>query len=75
MEQGSKEAGEFLELKDHSIFNLTGILYSLTKPLAEAEISIFAISTFDTDYLMVKVSKLEIAIKVLEKTDFLITGS
>jgi uncharacterized protein len=35
-------------------FSLTGILASLALPLAEAKVSIFAVSTFDTDYLLVK---------------------
>lgn len=46
-------------------FSLTGILASLTNPLAETKISIFAISTFDTDYLLVKDDNLEKAVKVL----------
>jgi len=33
---------------------LTGVLASLADPLARAQINIFAISTFDTDYLLVK---------------------
>ena len=33
-------------------FSLTGILASLANPLASAKISIFAVSTFDTDYLL-----------------------
>ncbi len=37
-------------------FALTGILASLTTPLAEAEISVFSVSTYDTDYLFVKKS-------------------
>lgn len=47
-------------------FGLTSILASLTVPLAEAEISVFALSTFDTDYLLVKAERLEAAIRVLE---------
>ena len=35
-------------------FSLTGVLASIANPLAESKISIFAISTFDTDYVMVK---------------------
>lgn len=35
-------------------FSTTGVLASLTGPLAEEKISIFALSTYDTDYLMVK---------------------
>lgn len=46
-------------------FALTGILASLTKPLAEAAISIFAISTYDTDYVLIKKEKLKVAKEVL----------
>jgi hypothetical protein len=46
-------------------FALTGILASLAAPLAEAKISIFAISTFDTDYLLVKENNLQQALDVL----------
>ncbi len=46
-------------------FGLTGILSSLAQPLAEAKISIFAISTFDTDYIMLKKENLQKAIAIL----------
>ena len=49
-------------------FEATGILASLAAPLAEAKIPIFAISTFDTDYLLVKEARLEHALTVLEAT-------
>jgi hypothetical protein len=52
-------------------FALTGILSALTTPLAEAGVSIFAISTFDTDYLLVKEAKLEQAKEVLVKQGFI----
>ena len=35
-------------------FALTGILASLTRPLAEARVPVFAVSTYDTDYLLVR---------------------
>ncbi len=35
-------------------FSLTGILAAIAKPLAEEKVSIFSISTFDTDYVLVK---------------------
>ncbi|MFC0470317.1 ACT domain-containing protein [Halalkalibacter kiskunsagensis] len=47
-------------------FGLTGILSSLANPLAENNISIFAISTFNTDYLLIKVHSIEKAKSVLE---------
>jgi len=39
-------------------FSLIGILSKISSVLAEKEISIFAISTFDTDYILVKSDKL-----------------
>jgi hypothetical protein len=44
---------------------LTGILASLLEPLARARISVFSVSTFDTDYLLVKAPSLEATVRVL----------
>lgn len=49
-------------------FSLTGILASLAVPLAEAKIGIFALSTFDTDYLLVKECDLARAASVLKES-------
>ena len=46
-------------------FALIGILASLTAPLAQAGISLFAVSTYDTDYLLVKEVDLERATTAL----------
>jgi hypothetical protein len=46
-------------------FGLTGILAGLTAPLAAAGISVFAVCTYDTDYLLVKVENLERAMEAL----------
>ena len=46
-------------------FELTGILASLSRPLAEARVSIFVVSTFDTDYLLIKEADLSKAVRVL----------
>lgn len=48
-------------------FALTGILASLSGLLADAKISLFAVSTFDTDYLLVKSESLTAAIQVLRQ--------
>jgi len=50
-------------------FNLTGVIAKLSAVLAEAGISIFVISTFDTDYVMLKTEKLELAKRVLESNN------
>lgn len=46
-------------------FGLTGILAALTAPLAERGIPVFALSTYDTDYLLVKEEHLREAGDVL----------
>ncbi len=46
-------------------FSLTGVLTALLAPLAAAGISIFAISTYDTDYILVKEASLDQAVEAL----------
>ncbi len=53
-------------------FALTGVLASLAGPLAEAGVSIFAISTYDTDYLFVREEQLGAAIDALRRAGFAI---
>jgi uncharacterized protein len=53
-------------------FDLTGILTSVLNPLRDAEIGIFAISTFDTDYVLVKLEHLERAVLTLENAGHII---
>ena len=46
--------------------SLIGVLASLAQPLAEARIGLFTVSTYDTDYLLVREKKLDAAIEVLK---------
>ena len=46
-------------------FGEIGILAALATPLADAGVSIFVLSTYDTDYLLVKEKKLVLAIDSL----------
>ena len=43
-------------------FGLVGVLAALTGPLAQAGIPLFAVSTFDTDYLLVKADRADDAL-------------
>jgi uncharacterized protein len=54
-----------LKLEGPFPFSMTGVLASFLQPLAEARIPIFAISTFDTDYVLIKRENLEQAVVVL----------
>lgn len=47
-----------LRVRGPLAFDLTGILAALSAPLAEAGVPIFAVSTFDTDVLLVKAGRL-----------------
>jgi len=46
-------------------FSQVGVLAAIAMPLAQAGVSIFAMSTFDTDYILVKESSLVMAIDAL----------
>ena len=48
-------------------FTTVGVLASLTAPLAAAGIGLFAISTFDTDYLLVKAADFDAAADALRR--------
>jgi hypothetical protein len=48
-------------------FALTGVLASVAAPLADAQVSIFALSTFDTDYVLVRAQALADAVAALRQ--------
>lgn len=48
-------------------FSLIGILSSILNLLAQAEISIFSISTFNTDYILIKEENLTNAVQALKE--------
>ena len=51
-------------------FSLVGILARISGILAEAGISIFAVSTFNTDYVLLKQEKFAQALEVLEAAGY-----
>jgi hypothetical protein len=54
----AKQAGPFtaFAVQGSLDFSLTGVLSTLLLPLAAAEISVFTISTFDTDWVLVPIN-------------------
>jgi uncharacterized protein len=48
-------------------FSMTGVLASLAVPLATAEVPIFVVSTFDTDWLLLRDEHLPAAVAALEQ--------
>lgn len=51
-------------------FSLIGILSRLSSILAENHIAIFAVSTYHTDYILVKKENYPLALAVLEKSGY-----
>ena len=55
-------------------FSLTGILSNISGVLAAKKISIFAISTFDTDYILVKKETIVDAVGALRSEGYTVIG-
>jgi hypothetical protein len=64
---GTQSQSGWRVLRVHGPFVLSevGVLASLTAPLADARVSVFVVSTFDTDYLLVTEEQLASAIVAL----------
>ncbi|GAA4009108.1 ACT domain-containing protein [Deinococcus rubellus] len=58
--EGTTHASGWVAFKLHGPFDfgLTGILAAVLNPLRDAGVGIFAMSTFDTDYVLVKRERL-----------------
>ncbi len=65
--EGVRHEGGWRCLKAHGPFDfaLVGVLVSLLAPLAEVGVGVFAASTFDTDYVLVKDADLGRAVEAL----------
>ncbi|HEX2183402.1 MAG TPA: ACT domain-containing protein [Rubrobacteraceae bacterium] len=48
-------------------FGLTGVLFSVAAPLAESEVGILAIATYETDYVLVQEAQLDLAARALRE--------
>jgi uncharacterized protein len=59
-----------LQLEGPIPFEVTGVAASLTAPLAAEDISVFLISTYDTDWLLVKEAVLDRAVATLRVAGF-----
>lgn len=63
-----------LELVGPFAFTLTGILAAVLQPLADEGVGIFAVSTFNTDYVLVKEANLATAVAALRSAGHTVTG-
>jgi hypothetical protein len=56
-----------LEVAGPLDFGMVGVMAALTAPLADVDVSVFVISTYDTDYVLVHAAALERAIEALRE--------
>ena len=63
-----------LEVAGPLDFSLTGVVSSLVAPLADEEIPIFLISTFETDYLLVREPDLHRSVEALTSAGHSVDG-
>jgi uncharacterized protein len=61
-----------LKVEDTLDFSLTGVIASLATPLAFEGISVFAVSTYETDYILVKERNLTKAAATLSENGHLV---
>ena len=66
----SSNGWKCIKVKGPLNFNLTGILAGISDILTKGNISIFAISTFDTDYILVKSQEMSLARKKLKNAGY-----
>ncbi|WP_309570584.1 ACT domain-containing protein [Deinococcus sp.] len=73
---GARAEGGWVALKLHGPFEftLTGILTAVLIPLRDAGVGVFALSTFDTDYVLVKRERLDAALTALRGVGHTILG-
>ena len=62
-----------LRIKEVLDFSLVGILYKISKILAENNIGIFAVSTYNTDYILVKEENINKATEKLDENGYKIS--
>lgn len=54
-----------LEVAGPLDFGMVGVMSALTAPLADVDVSVFVVSTYDTDYVLVHAAALERALEAL----------
>jgi len=54
-----------LEVAGPLDFSMVGVMAALTAPLADVDVSVFVVSTYDTDYVLVHAAAIERAIEAL----------
>ena len=68
--QKREDGWQALRVDGTLAFSLVGVLAGITAALAAAKISVFCVSTFDTDYVPVKETALDTAVSALRSAGY-----
>ena len=74
LEENSSDDWRAFRIAGTLDFSLTGILARISKILADNSIGIFAVSTFNTDYILVKEENFNRALDILVESDYEVEG-
>lgn len=74
LEENSSDDWRAFRIAGTLDFSLTGILSRISKILADNSIGIFAVSTFNTDYILVKEENFNRALDILVESDYEVEG-
>jgi len=66
----SSKDWRILKIEGQLDFSLTGVIADIAAILKKNKISIFTISTYNTDYILVKENDLEISVKALRENNY-----
>ena len=73
--ESAERGWRVLEVAGPLDFSLTGVVASLVVPLAEEDVPIFVVSTFETDYVLVRGGDLERAVDALRGAGHAVAAS
>lgn len=68
--KNAEDGWRVLKIDEILDFGAIGVIRNISRILADINTSIFVISTFNTDYIMLKRDRLESAVDALQKNDY-----
>ena len=69
----ASEAGwKALKISGILDFGMVGVIAKISNILAEAGISVFVVSTYNTDYILVKAESFEKSVQILARNDYIV---
>jgi uncharacterized protein len=75
LEVNAERGWSCLRVRGPLDFALVGVIAAIARPLAEAGIALFVLSTYDTDYVLIRTPRREAAIAALRDAGHFVEGN